>query len=84
MHPGLVFLGLWLLWVLSWAVAAIVWNRPVERRAGAYGRWGYGVAMAVGAVLLFHTTSQTLAAQRLWHVGFGGAYVLAAATGLGV
>jgi protein-S-isoprenylcysteine O-methyltransferase Ste14 len=75
MSPARLFLAIWVLWAASW-FAASFWSAKTERRAPGSAQWIYRVVIIVGAVLLYRRTSIGLGAERLWHVGYGGAYAL--------
>ena len=76
MSPARLFAAAWVIWALSW-IAAAAWSGRTERRAALGDVWLYRSIIVVGAVLLFHRTSEALGAGRIWHVGYDGAYGLA-------
>jgi len=76
MTPARLFVAAWVIWALSWLAAAL-WSGRTERRAAVADVWLYRAVILAGAVLLFHRTSEALGADRIWHVGYDGAYVLA-------
>ena len=78
MSPALAFHLEWGIFILSWIVAAF-WSTPAVRRSPAKESLRYNLVIVVGAILLFSGASRFLGAVRLWHVGYGGAYVLAIA-----
>jgi protein-S-isoprenylcysteine O-methyltransferase Ste14 len=75
-RPALLFLAAWSVWMVFWGVAAF-WSARTEKRRSGPGVWAYRALVTVGAVLLWHRTSERLGAGRLWHVGYAGAYALA-------
>jgi protein-S-isoprenylcysteine O-methyltransferase Ste14 len=79
MTPSLLFRLAWGLWALSWLAAAL-WTAPTVKRSAAGARWLHLVIILAGILLLFGKTSAWLQAVRLWHVGYGGAWVLALLT----
>ena len=79
MTPSLLFRLAWGLWALSWLAAAL-WTAPTVKRSAAGARWLYLAIVVAGIVLLFGKTSAWLHAARLWHVGDGGAWLLALLT----
>lgn len=83
MRPSVVFGIIWLGWVVSWLLAAF-WSGRTERRISNWQTWTYRAALLAGAILLFHSTRRLLHEVRLWHVGYDGAYALAAVTLAGV
>jgi len=76
MTPSHLFRLAWGLWALSWLIAAL-WAAPTVKRALPPARLLYGAVLAAGILLLFSGTSRWLQAGRLWHVGYGGAWLLA-------
>lgn len=68
---------IWIAWLISW-VAASFWSARTQRRAGTLESWTYRAAMIAGGILLVPVTARILGEQRLWHIGYGGAYGLAA------
>jgi protein-S-isoprenylcysteine O-methyltransferase Ste14 len=83
MRPSIAFGIIWIGWVVSWLIAAS-WSAPTEKRVTTWETWLYRAAIVLGAILLFHSTRRLLGETRLWHVGFDGAYALAAVTLAGV
>jgi protein-S-isoprenylcysteine O-methyltransferase Ste14 len=79
MRPSIVFGIIWIGWVVSW-IAAAFWADRAEKRAAGWETWVYRAATLVGALLLLHATRRMLGETRLWHVGYAGAYALAAVT----
>src|SRR5215470_6204636 len=79
MNPSRLFHLAWGLWALSWLAAAL-WSAPTLKRALPPARLLYALVLLVGVVLLFGGTSAWLHAGRLWHVGYGGAWLLALLT----
>jgi protein-S-isoprenylcysteine O-methyltransferase Ste14 len=82
MSPSLVFLAAWVLWALSWMVAA-AWTGQTRVRAPFGDVWLYRTVILLGAVLLYHRVSEYLRAPRLWDVDYNGAYALAGLAVLG-
>lgn len=77
--PASVFLLVWVVWGLSWLIAAI-WAGPTRRRLPAGWEAVYRVPVAIGFLLLLPVISRRLGAAPLWHVGLGGAYALSLVT----
>lgn len=77
MPPSLVFAIIWIGWAISWAAAAF-WSGRTEKQAATSDVWLYRLMTAVGVILLWHRTARLLQEERLWHVGYDGAYALAA------
>jgi hypothetical protein len=78
-----LFAIIWIGWIVSWMAAAL-WSGRTEKRAPALGGWAYSAAIVIGALLLLHSARRLLNETRLWHVGYGGAYALAAMTLAGI
>jgi protein-S-isoprenylcysteine O-methyltransferase Ste14 len=83
MRPGVLFAAIWIGWALSW-IAAAFWAGNTEKRVATREVWAYRLAVVAGAILLWHRTAQRLGEARLWHVGYDGAYLLAALTLAGI
>jgi protein-S-isoprenylcysteine O-methyltransferase Ste14 len=83
MRPTLVFAIIWIGWIASWLIAAL-WSARTEKRAASWDVWVSRGLLVAGALLLLHSTRRLLHAPRLWHVGTGGAYALAALTLVGI
>jgi protein-S-isoprenylcysteine O-methyltransferase Ste14 len=82
-RPSAIFALIWIAWVVSWMVAAF-WSNRTEKRLVTWETWRYGAIIVVGAFLLSHVTPRLLHEERLWHVGYAGAYALAALTLAGI
>jgi protein-S-isoprenylcysteine O-methyltransferase Ste14 len=83
MSPRLVFAVIWLGWAISWGAAAF-WSGRTEKQAATPDIWLYRLLTTAGVILLWHRTAQLLEEQRLWHVGYDGAYALAAVALAGI
>jgi protein-S-isoprenylcysteine O-methyltransferase Ste14 len=65
-HFGL--LALWVVWLLSWTVAAL-WSSRVESSPGITAELGYRLATGIGAALLFFSFGDEVErATRLWSI----------------
>jgi protein-S-isoprenylcysteine O-methyltransferase Ste14 len=73
---NVLFAIIWIGWLVSWMAAAF-WTGRTEKRAVTWQIWVYRAALVAGAILLLHSTRRLLGEARIWHVGYGGAYVLA-------
>lgn len=82
MRPGLILIGAWAIWGISWLVASL-WTGRTRQRIVTWQVWLYRSSLLIGAVLLYHRTAPALGASRLWHVGYYGAYALVGAAILG-
>jgi len=83
MRPHQLFAAIWVAWGVTWLGAA-VWSGRAEKRATFWDVSAYRLLAAIGAILLWHGTARALGLSRLWHVGYGGAYALAAVTLAGI
>jgi protein-S-isoprenylcysteine O-methyltransferase Ste14 len=77
MQPNQAFAIIWLGWIVSW-LAASFWSAPTERRVAAWQAWLYRAFIVAGAIFMWRGTADATRAGRIWHVGNGGAYALAA------
>src|SRR4029079_5146391 len=85
MNPGVVFISAWVIWGLSWLIAAAWASRAQATVSATRGDVVlYRVLVFAGFALLNPRSSRALSARPLWHVGLSGAYVLAGATILGL
>jgi protein-S-isoprenylcysteine O-methyltransferase Ste14 len=83
MSPSALFAIAWIGWIGTWAAAAF-WSDRTEKRLATSEVWAYRVIMLVGLVTLSHFTARALGLRRIWHVGYNGAYLLAALTFAGI
>jgi protein-S-isoprenylcysteine O-methyltransferase Ste14 len=83
MRPALLFAVIWIGWLLSWMVAAL-WSDRTEKRLVSWDVLVYRILIAAGVILSLHQTARLLGQQRIWHVGYSGAYVLAGVTLAGI
>jgi len=76
---------IWIAWLFSW-VAASFWSGRTQKRVATLETWTYRAVMIAGGILLVPWTPMVLGEKPLWHVGYGGAYLLAAVmlVGLGL
>jgi protein-S-isoprenylcysteine O-methyltransferase Ste14 len=77
MRPALGFELAWTIWALSWLAAALWTGRTLKRTGPATGLL-YRIVIVLGAIFLFHRTSERLGTPMLWHVGLDGAWALVA------
>ena len=83
MRPASVFAVIWLGWLLSWLGAALWSDRSAKRlRTGEV--LVYRMLILAGVLLSLPLTARHVGAPRLWHVGYPGAYLLAAVTLAGI
>ncbi|MGA8494590.1 MAG: isoprenylcysteine carboxylmethyltransferase family protein [Xanthobacteraceae bacterium] len=76
-YSGQIFTIIWIGWIVSWLAAAF-WSAPTEKRGARAEAWIYRTVMLVGSILLWPQTGRAFNEDRLWLVGYGGAYALAA------
>lgn len=74
MSPGVVLVGLWIAWALSWFLASR-WTNATEKSVSIRGEVGYRVVTAVGVLLMAVPAHRYEGMLRLWHVGLVGAWV---------
>jgi protein-S-isoprenylcysteine O-methyltransferase Ste14 len=83
MRPNLPFAVIWIGWMVSW-FAASFWTARTEKRDATWQTWAYRACVLAGAPLLWLSARHRLDETRLWHVGSGGGYALAALTLAGI
>jgi protein-S-isoprenylcysteine O-methyltransferase Ste14 len=66
-RPGLVMIGLWLGFALSWIVAA-GWSKRTDKRIGMKREFGYRIVLLAGAAMLFIPAHGYVGPLRLWMV----------------
>jgi protein-S-isoprenylcysteine O-methyltransferase Ste14 len=72
--PGIVIVGLWIAWALSWGLASR-WTNATQKSVSLRGEVGYRAVTAVGALLLAVPAHGYDGMLRLWHIGLVGAWV---------
>ena len=86
-RPRAVFAVIWIGWIVSWMAAAF-WSNRTEKLALTWDTLLYRVFIVAGFILMTPWTprrsAMQLLAPRLWHVGYAGAYALAALTLAGI
>lgn len=83
MTPQLAVIIVWVLWVVSWLVAAI-WSDPATKRPAFQAEWLYRILTLAGGFLLFAHFGQFDAGRfRLWDVSPSIGWVLVAVAVLG-
>ncbi len=83
MRPNLLFAVIWTGWMVSW-FAASFWTARTEKRDATWQTWAYRAAVLAGTLPLWLSARHRLGETRLWHVGSGGGYALAALTLAGI
>jgi protein-S-isoprenylcysteine O-methyltransferase Ste14 len=76
-RPSIVLELIWIVWLCSW-VAASFWSGRTQKRIATLETWTYRAAMIAGGILLVPWTTPVLGEKQIWHVGYGGAFALAA------
>ena len=82
-HPSAILDLIWIGWLTSW-VAASSWSGLTQKRIATLPTWTYRTAMIAGGILLIPLTPWLLAEERIWEVGYVGAYALAGLMLLGL
>jgi protein-S-isoprenylcysteine O-methyltransferase Ste14 len=83
MHPRTVIIGLWILWAISWVIAA-AWAADTQKQSEDFGPQAvYRSLLVIGGALLAFPVHPDHWALRLWHVGWSGAWTCAALEALG-
>jgi protein-S-isoprenylcysteine O-methyltransferase Ste14 len=82
-RPRAVFAVIWFGWIVSWLAAAF-WSNRTQKLALTWNTLLYRVVILAGALLMTPWAARRLAVTRLWHVGYTGAYALAAVTLAGI
>lgn len=68
MAPELTAYALWLLWLVSWGIAAL-WSAPTVKQPSWSMRFGHRVLVAIGVLLLFGILSpRPMALTNLWRL----------------
>jgi protein-S-isoprenylcysteine O-methyltransferase Ste14 len=84
MQLNVLFLAVWVVWAISWIVAAL-WSRRTEAQLPPRQAWTYRILVTSGALLLLLPRNERfLGTTRLWHIGFIEAHVLLLLTVLGI
>jgi len=74
---------IWLVWVISWIVAAS-WSGRTKTHVRTRDSWVYRLPILIGAILLSPWTSKVLGESRIYEPGDAGTYALAALLVVGV
>jgi protein-S-isoprenylcysteine O-methyltransferase Ste14 len=82
-RPRAVFAVIWIGWIVSWLAAAF-WSNRTQKLALTWNTLLYRIVIVAGALLMTPWAARRLAVTRLWHVGYAGAYALAALTLAGI
>jgi protein-S-isoprenylcysteine O-methyltransferase Ste14 len=83
MRPAIMILALWILWVISWLLAAL-WTNRTEARPAVESGLPYRAAMLAGTVLEFVPAHGYEGALRLWHISWTGAWLCVAMIAVGL
>jgi protein-S-isoprenylcysteine O-methyltransferase Ste14 len=74
-QPNQILELIWIVWVISWVVASF-WSARTKAQVADREAWMYRAPQIVGGILLVPFTTW-LGEKQLWHVGYGGAVLLA-------
>lgn len=74
MRPGTAIALLWLIWVVSWFLAAF-WSDPAQKRAGIQAEFRYRALWMIGAVLLFIPAHGYAGRLRFWFPTLAEAWI---------
>ena len=74
---------IWLGWVVSWIVASF-WSGRTSTHVEARDSWAYRLPILLGAIMLMPPTERLVGATRIYDVGTGGTYALAAVVLFGI
>ncbi|TIQ41067.1 MAG: isoprenylcysteine carboxylmethyltransferase family protein [Mesorhizobium sp.] len=83
MQPGPAIAALWLIWVVSWLVAALRAD-PVQKRAGFLAEARYRILWAIGTILLFVPAHGYVGRLRLWMPNLAEAWICVALVAIGL
>ena len=83
MRPVTAITLLWLIWVVTWAAAAL-WADPAQKRAGFMAEARYRVLWLAGAVLLFIPAHGYEGRLRLWMPNLAEAWICTALIAVGL
>jgi protein-S-isoprenylcysteine O-methyltransferase Ste14 len=73
---------IWIVWLVSWVIGAF-FSARTEKHVRTWDSRAYRIPILAGAALLTPWTAQALGEQRLWNLGNGLVYTLAALTLVG-
>jgi protein-S-isoprenylcysteine O-methyltransferase Ste14 len=81
--PGFAITFLWAAWFLSW-IAAAAWSARTQKRPNFGSELLYRILTIVGVLMLFGVYSpHHFAPTRIWHLGAGASWFMAALTAAG-
>jgi protein-S-isoprenylcysteine O-methyltransferase Ste14 len=83
MQVGHAIAALWLIWLVSWALAAF-WADPAQKRAGFRDEARYRVLWIAGTVLLFVPAHGYVGRLRLWMPTLAEAWVCVVLIAIGI
>lgn len=83
MRPGTAIALLWLIWVVTWAAAAL-WADPAQKRAGFRVEVRYRILWLVGAALLFIPAHGYEGRLRLWMPTIAEAWICVVLIAIGI
>ena len=83
MRPGTAIASLWLIWVVSWFLAAF-WSDPAQKRAGIQAELRYRALWLIGAALLFIPAHGYAGRLRFWFPTLAEAWICAGLIAIGL
>jgi len=83
MRPGIVIIALWVLWAISWLIAAR-WSNKTEAQPSTESALPYRATLMTGTVLEFVPAHGYEGSLRLWHIGWDGAWLCVAVIAIGL
>jgi protein-S-isoprenylcysteine O-methyltransferase Ste14 len=75
-QPNQILEIIWIVWLVSWIVASF-WSGRTKAHVDSAEAWMYRAPQIAGGILLVPFTGTLLREKQIWHVGYGGACVLA-------
>ncbi|MDX8497656.1 isoprenylcysteine carboxylmethyltransferase family protein [Mesorhizobium sp. VK4C] len=83
MQVGHAIAALWLIWLVSWALAAF-WADPAQKRAGFRAEAQYRALWLAGTILLFVPAHGYVGRLRLWMPTLAQAWICVALIAVGI
>ena len=83
MRPGLAIIGLWVLWAISWLMAA-GWAAKTQKTAAALSQLGFHALLLLGALLLGVPAHGYSGPLRLWQLSWAEAWLCVGFLALGI
>jgi protein-S-isoprenylcysteine O-methyltransferase Ste14 len=83
MSPEWTTAGLWIVWLLSWGIAA-AWSSRTEKRGRLADEMYFRVLIIIGSILLFALPTRQYRQAQLWRFGDGVKWILVAVAAAGL